>query len=88
VEAARLPQVQNLIIIDENGMALVDKLPTTDRISFADREYFQHHRSHQDRVAHVGKPVRGKVTGDWVITITRRIDHPDGTFAGARAHRC
>jgi diguanylate cyclase (GGDEF)-like protein/PAS domain S-box-containing protein len=81
-EAARLPQVKNLIIVDENGMALVDKLPTTDRISFADREYFQHHRSHRDRIAHVSKPVRGKMMGDWVVPITRRIDNPDGTFAG------
>lgn len=81
-EAARLPQVKNLIIVDANGIALVDKLPSTDRISFADREYFQHHRSHHDRVAHVSKPVRGKVMGDWVIPITRRIDNPDGTFAG------
>ena len=31
-EAARLPQVKNLIIVDENGIVLVDKLPTTDRI--------------------------------------------------------
>jgi diguanylate cyclase (GGDEF)-like protein/PAS domain S-box-containing protein len=81
-EAARLPQVKNLIIVDENGITLVDKLPTTDRISVADREYFQHHRSHQDRIAHVSKPVRGKTIGDWVVPITRRIDNPDGTFAG------
>jgi diguanylate cyclase (GGDEF)-like protein/PAS domain S-box-containing protein len=81
-EAARLPQVKNLIIVDQNGIALVDKLPTTDRVSVADREYFQHHRSHQDRIAHVSKPVRGKMIGDWVVPITRRIDNPDGTFAG------
>src|SRR5258708_19231950 len=31
-EAARLPQVKNLIIVDANGIALVDTLPTTDRI--------------------------------------------------------
>src|SRR3954466_5605693 len=36
-EAARLPQVKNLIIVDQNGIALVDKLPTTDRVSVADR---------------------------------------------------
>jgi diguanylate cyclase (GGDEF)-like protein/PAS domain S-box-containing protein len=81
-EAARLPQVKNLIIVDENGIALVDKLPTTDRVSVTDREYFQHHRSHRDRIAHVSKPVRGKMIGDWVVPITRRIDNPDGTFAG------
>jgi diguanylate cyclase (GGDEF)-like protein len=81
-EAARLPQVKNLIIVDANGIALVDKLPTTDRVSVADRAYFQHHRGHQDRIAHVSKPVRGKMMGDWVVPITRRIDNPDGTFAG------
>ena len=40
-EVARLPQVKNLVIMDANGMALVDKLPITDRISFADRAYFE-----------------------------------------------
>jgi diguanylate cyclase (GGDEF)-like protein len=41
-----------------------------------------HHRNHQDRVAHVGRPVRDRGSGNWVIPITRRIDNPDGSFAG------
>ena len=48
----------------------------------ADREYFKYHRDHADLGPHIGPPILSKTTGDWVVTISRRINKPDGTFAG------
>jgi diguanylate cyclase (GGDEF)-like protein/PAS domain S-box-containing protein len=80
--SARLPPVRNIAIIDENGFALVDKFPSTQRVNIADRDYFLHHQAHRSRAIHIGKPVRSKVVGDWIIPISRRIDLPDGSFGG------
>jgi diguanylate cyclase (GGDEF)-like protein len=32
--------------------------------------------------AHVGVPIESRSTGRWVIPVSRRLNHPDGTFAG------
>lgn len=49
----------------------------------ADREYFAYHRQHpDDHGAHVGRPVRSRTTGDWVIPLSRRLEDAEGNFAG------
>src|SRR5690606_7637521 len=48
----------------------------------SDREYFIFHRDHPDRGPHVGQPVRSRSTGDWIIPVSRRLEHPDGSFSG------
>jgi PAS domain S-box-containing protein len=50
--------------------------------TYADRDYFQYHAEHADDHMRVGKPILGKVTGEWVITLSLRISRPDGQFAG------
>jgi diguanylate cyclase (GGDEF)-like protein/PAS domain S-box-containing protein len=77
-----LSRLKGLAILDENGIVIVDSLPTTQRVSFADRDYFEYHRSHPDRGLHIGKPVRNTAVGDLIIPLSRRINHPDGSFAG------
>ena len=49
---------------------------------FADREYFIYHRTHDDNVLHIGDPIRGRSADGWLIPVTRRINHADGTFGG------
>ncbi|MDB5409575.1 MAG: hypothetical protein JWL84_4487 [Rhodospirillales bacterium] len=73
----------NLIICDEAGNLLADALPGSpmDR-SVADREYFQYHHAHASRDTHLGPPIRGEMPGTWIIPVSRRFEHPDGSFAG------
>ena len=47
-----------------------------------DRGYFVYHRDNVDESIHVGSIVESRSTGDMVIPISRRINAPDGTFAG------
>ncbi len=50
--------------------------------NYADRDYFQYHAEDPDERMRVGKPILGKATGEWVITLSLRISRPDGSFAG------
>lgn len=51
----------------------------------ADRDYFQHHQAIDDRVTFVGPPVQSRTGGQWVVTLSRRINDAAGQFAGVVA---
>ena len=48
----------------------------------ADRDYFKHHASVDDRLTFVGPPVKSRTDGQWVMTLSRRINDAAGQFAG------
>src|SRR5580704_3271610 len=66
---------------DEHGTMVVDLLGENAPAQFADREYFLYHRSHNDDVLRIGRPVHSRSSG-WLIPVTRRFNKPDGTFGG------
>lgn len=51
-------------------------------VNVADREHFRVHLTRDTQTAFVGKPVTGRITGKFVVPITRRINKPDGSFGG------
>lgn len=78
-----LGRIRGLFIYDETG----NWLATTERVSLeglnnSDRAYFRHHRASDDRGVYLGRPVKSRSGGQWIITVSRRFNHPDGTFAG------
>ena len=81
-EVDLLPQLKALGALDETGAAIVTSLPGPVAANYADRDYFAFHRDHADKIIRVGKPLQSKTKGEWVIPVTRRIDHPDGSFGG------
>jgi PAS domain S-box-containing protein len=77
------PDVAGLFVYGETGEWLASSLPTTPTdLNNADREYFQFHRDHGNLGLHIGLPVVSKSTQAWIIPISRRFNHPDGSFAG------
>ena len=67
-------------LLDESGNSMASTLENVQ--SYTDREYFQHHQSvSADRLL-LGQPIVGRLRKQWVITVTRRIDKPDGRFGG------
>jgi diguanylate cyclase (GGDEF)-like protein len=80
---AELPQLHGLFVYDENGGWLVNSQPILlKNQNNSDREYFKFHRDHSDRGVHIGPPVRSKSTGEWIVTVSRRFNQPDGKFGG------
>ncbi|MGJ4942270.1 diguanylate cyclase domain-containing protein [Bradyrhizobium sp. HKCCYLS1011] len=78
-----LGRVRGVFAYDETGRWLA----TTENVALsnynnADRDYFSHHRRSADRSLLIGRPVQSKAGGQWVITLSRRWNHPDGRFAG------
>ncbi|MDB5777029.1 MAG: diguanylate cyclase [Herbaspirillum sp.] len=82
-QVAELPEIQGIFVYDEHGKWLINSMDDVPaNLNNADRAYFVHHRDNTDRNAYVGPPVRSKSTGDWIISVSRRFNHPDGSFAG------
>jgi hypothetical protein len=78
-----LGRIRGLFVYDETGRWLA----TTEKVSLAglnnsDRVYFQHHRARDDHRAYLGRPLQSRSGGQWIITVSRRFNHSDGTFAG------
>ncbi|HEX8602930.1 MAG TPA: sensor domain-containing diguanylate cyclase [Pseudoduganella sp.] len=78
-----LRQLNGLSFYDETGRRLVSFLPQPHReASVTDRDYFTHHEQRAGDGLHIGKPVLSRLTGAWVIPLSRRVDKADGSFGG------
>ncbi|MEQ1515200.1 MAG: PAS domain S-box protein [Usitatibacteraceae bacterium] len=51
-------------------------------LNLADRDYFQIYQSRPKHALYIGKPVRSRTTGTWLISVARPLRSPDGNFAG------
>jgi diguanylate cyclase (GGDEF)-like protein/PAS domain S-box-containing protein len=77
---AGLKRIHGLFIYDESGRCLATSGLAGPNIS--DREYFRHHMQSTSRDALIGDPVKRRPGGGWITTVSRRFNHPDGSFAG------
>jgi len=69
-------------IIDAQGMYALSNLSPVVPIDLSDREHFKVHATTDTGNLFVSKPVIGRATGKWSVQLTRRINQPDGSFAG------
>ncbi|MBR0726338.1 diguanylate cyclase domain-containing protein [Bradyrhizobium manausense] len=75
-----MERVHSLAIIDDQGNWLTS--PGTIASTLSDDTFFRHHRLSLKREAYVGRPVKSLVDGEWVVTLSRRFNKPDGSFGG------
>jgi len=75
-------ELHGLFVYGADGKWLTSSLPRPMQGNNFDREYFQFHLLHSGGGIHVGVPVRSRSTGVWILPLSRRIDAPDGSFAG------
>ncbi|MBR0757109.1 diguanylate cyclase [Bradyrhizobium jicamae] len=76
-------RIRGIFVYDDTGRWLA----TTEQVNLAglnnsDRDYFQHHKASPDRGSFFGRPVKSRSGGQWIVTVSRRFNHPDGSFAG------
>lgn len=82
-QVKRLPQLNGLFVYDDAGGWVVNSRPVMNlAYNNADREYFEFHRTHADAGPHIGLPVVSRSTGKWILPVSRRLNRPDGSFAG------
>ncbi|MFJ2366482.1 diguanylate cyclase [Pseudomonas sp. NPDC087697] len=83
VQQKRLPQIHGFFIFDEQGRWLLNSNGTLPvGANNSDRDYFIYHRDHTDSSPYLGPSIRSRTTNEWIMTISRRVNHPDGSFAG------
>lgn len=75
-----MERVHSLAITDDKGNWLTS--PGTIASTLSDDTFFHHHRLSPNREAYVGRPVKSLVDGEWVVTLSRRFNKPDGSFGG------
>ena len=82
-KVAGMPYVGALTIIDARGQLsnFSRKWPAPD-ISATDRDFFKALQSDPGATSFIGKPIRNRATGSWVIQLTRKISGPNGEFLG------
>ena len=79
-----LPEATGFRILDAKGNTLLGHVGTLHPdANIADREYFVHLKQHPGASTSISKPQISRYTGDHVIAYGHRINHPDGSFAGA-----
>lgn len=82
-QAKIMPQLHGLFIYGPDGQWLVtDKAINPEQANNADRDYFIYHRTHTDRNVRIGAVVNSRSTGEPIIPVSRRLNNPDGSFAG------
>lgn len=85
-EMQALSQLNSVVLYDAEGdWTFSTNKPMSSGSNNADRAFFKHHRDNPDRGLFIGPAILSRATGAWVISVSRRIDHPDGSFAGVIA---
>ena len=79
------PQLITVTILDKEGMPVTSTVNLNARPSGATREYFIYHRNNDSLAARVGMPLIWPATGTALLPFTRRLNAPDGSFAGVVA---
>lgn len=78
-----LPPFKSLAIYGEDGLLLSSSLPGHRyKVDVQDKAFFQHHRAASSKHWFFGPLIRDPLGSEWVMTLSRRIDRPDGNFGG------
>src|SRR5262249_54999147 len=76
----------SILVIDETGRLRYDsRNPAAANADMSDRDYFRIHQTKEAPILHVGQPHSARQTGAFFIGISKRLSHPDGSFAGVVA---
>jgi len=81
--SAKLPELAALRMLNAHGevtygTGLIGKSPA----SAADRDYFIRLRDDPNAGLFISRPLVSRISGKWVIMLARRVNRPDGSFAG------
>jgi len=80
-----VPTPLSWAVIGETGDLLTNGEPVVPRLYFADRDYFQYHRAHDDPDPHVSLVPDPGIGDNSSVVVSRRVTRADGTFAGVVA---
>ena len=74
--------IENIYLINELGRIVIAHDPLQTDVRVADRDYFAFHQSTPGDQIFIASVERGRITGKLHFRVSRRINNPDGSFAG------
>ena len=80
VRKTAIARIHSFSIIDDKGNWLTSAGSVSSTLS--DDAFFRHHQLSAQREPYVGHPVKSRLDGEWVVTLSRRFNKPDGSFGG------
>lgn len=79
---SQIEGMYGFFVMDADGRSIISSVDQPILHRYNDRGYFQYHLNHPSRATHIDKPVRSRTTGVWVLPVSRRLNYPNGDFAG------
>ena len=70
------------MVLDVRGYIVASNTGTWWAENFADLEDFQFHQQNATNLLYISAPMVSRLTGDPSISMSRRVNKPDGSFAG------
>ena len=84
VEAS--PHVRSFLVMNRDGDLVIDSSnPVARSYNGSDRENFQFLKSAQSHEVHIAAPLLGRLSGEWLFTVSRRLEDSNGAFVGVIA---
>lgn len=77
------PEFRTLVVTDAQGQFIGGKLPADGKaFNIGGRDYYEHLKNNPDTRTLIAGPVLGRSNGKWSLVFARRLNRPDGSFAG------
>lgn len=69
------PHLRALFVLSSDGSLIYDSVSSdTKSFNFADRDYARYHLDGGENTLFIGHPVISRVTGSWIIPVSRRVE--------------
>jgi two-component system, cell cycle sensor histidine kinase and response regulator CckA len=82
-QSARVPELDSIRMADGEGNVVYGSgTEPGSPVNIADREYFRQVRDNPQQGTFISKPYFGRIAKKWAFSQARRVNHPDGAFAG------
>lgn len=77
------PEIQGIFFYAADGRWVLTTLASSPPArNNSDREYFKYHAQNESLAPYIGPPIQSRTTGEWIITISIRLEDAKGAFAG------
>ena len=81
--AATAQFLGSVLVLGIHGETLIDSKSLAPRATtYEDRDYFQVQRDNDQAGLFISAPFKSHQTDEWEIALSRRLNHPDGSFVG------
>ena len=80
--AAPNPLILQILVLNPAGKIVTSVMPGAPDATFSDRSYFQAHIATDTHSTFISEPIVGRNTNKNAILLSRRLNAPDGSFAG------